>query len=165
MNTKIIVVALVAIVIAAGGYMFPKVQNHVGSVVGPDSYFEYVANNGLQKYGQTVSLQTATTTVCAIKSPAATSTLVFAGVRFSTSSTTASTVSLAQATTAYATTTNINTYAVSANAQATIVASTTGSVAGDATIFAPNTFFVVGMAGGIGTFSPVGSCSAEFVRI
>lgn len=167
MNIKLIVVALVAIVIAIGGYMFPKVQSPLGSVVGPDSYFEYVANNDLQKYGQTVTLRTATTTICAIKSPAATSTLTFAGVKFAVSSSTASTVTLAKATTAYATTTQIgNLVAIAANGQSTILAtSTAANIIAQDTVFAPNTFFVVGMAGGVGTFSPTGSCSAEFVRI
>lgn len=168
MNSKILWVAVVVVaIIAAGAYLFPKVQSPLGSVVGPDSYFEYVANNDLQKYGQTVTLRTATTTVCAIKSPAATSTLSFAGVRFTVSSSTAATIALAKATTAYATTTILgNEVTLAAGAQATIVATSTATNLnlGNYT-FAPNNWLVVGMRGGIGTFSPIGSCSAEFTRI
>lgn len=138
-----------------------------GAVTGPDSYFDYVANNNLKKYGKTIGFTTATTTVCAIKSPAATSTLIYGSAQFDTSSTSASTVTLAKATTAFATTTALTRVAVSANAKATVMASTTPLLATGAInglVFAPSTYFVVGMEGGAGTFSPVGSCSAEFVQ-
>ena len=182
MNNKFISVALIAIlVIAIGAYTFPKgntiVERVVGAVTGPDSFFDYVANNDLQKFGQTKPLTTATTTVCAIKSPTATSTLSLGGVKLIVSSTTASVVTIAKATTAFATTTRLSRASVAAGAQITLtvfVASTTGVYGSlgqihtaDETdiIFAPNTFMVVGMEGNIGTFSPTGSCSAEFVRI
>ena len=171
MNNKFIGVALIAIlVIAIGAYMFPKgntiVERIVGAVSGPDTYFDYVANNDLQKFGQTKPLTTATTTVCAIKSPTATSTLIFGSVKFTVSSTTASTVTLAKATTAFATTTSLGSASVGASAQATVVSKKTAA-GGDGLdeTFAPDTYFVVSMAGGVGTFSPTGSCSAEFVRI
>lgn len=139
----------------------------VGAVAGPDTYFPYVANNDLQKFGQTRGLVTATTTVCAIQSPVSTSTLDFASVKFIVGSTTAATITLAKAATPFATTTILNTQALAANAQGTFMASSTNLFAtgliGDV-IFAPSQWFVVGMAGGIGTFSPVGSCSAEFIR-
>ncbi len=175
MDNKFIGVALIAIlVIAIGAYTFPKgntiVERVVGAVTGPDSYFDYVANNDLQKFGQTKPLTTATTTVCAIKSPTATSTLTFGGIKFVVSTTSASVVTLAKASSAFATTTLIGQQSIGANAQGTIVvASSTPSA--NATFldglmtFAPNTYFVVGMQGNPGTYSPVGSCSAEFVRI
>lgn len=120
--------------------------------------------NGVKNYFDRQTMKTATTTVCAIKSPAATSTLVSGLVNFSVSSTTASTVTVAKSATAYATTTLINSVSVGANAYATILtASTTNSalVQTDRT-FAPNTYLVVGMAGGVGTFSPTGYCSAQW---
>jgi hypothetical protein len=161
MTNKIIVaVALVVIaIIAIGGYSYPSVtetvvERTVGAVVGPDTYFPYVANN---------DVHTATTTVCSIKSPAATSTLRVGAVTLTTSSTTASIVTLAKATTAYATTTALSRLALAANAQATHFAST--SAGSTDIIFSPNTYFVVGMEGGAGTFSPVGACTAVFTRI
>jgi len=135
----------------------------LGSVSGPNTYLPFVANNNLQKYGQTVTLRVATTTVCAIKSPTATSSLTFSGVNLLRSSTTASVVTLAKATTPYATTTFLGSLSLAANAQGTVVATTSLPVG--SAVFAPNTWFVVGMSGGIGTFSPAGSCSAEFTRI
>lgn len=144
----------------------------LGGVSGPDTYFSYVANNNLQEYGETKGFTTATTTVCAIKSPAATSTLVFAGVNFTVSSSTASLVTLAKATTAYATSTALNTLTLAANAQGAQIATSSTATVGVVgnNIFSPNTYFVVGMQdttpqAGAGTFSPVGSCSARFLRI
>ncbi len=146
----------------------------LGSVAGPNSYFDFVANNDLQKFGKTVRMvgTAASTTVCAIKSPPATSTLAFAGVNFTTSSTTGSVVTLAKATTAFATTTVLNNLTLAANAQGAQIATSSMATLGivPSIIFAPNTYFVVGMQdttpeAGTGHFSPVGSCSAEFVRI
>lgn len=116
------------------------------------------------KYAK-VPLTTATTTVCQIVGPAATSTLISAGISFTTSSTSASTVTLAKAAkNTNATTTLIgNRIAIAANAQDTIVASTTAAqLAAEATIFGPNELFVVSMEGNGGTWSPVGSCAAVF---
>lgn len=110
---------------------------------------------------------TATTTVCAIQSPNATSSLEGGGVRMTVSSTTASIVTIAKAATAFATTTLINSASVGANAQATLLAASTtlSSLEQTNRIFAPSTWLVVGMQGGTGTFSPTGSCSAIFHKI
>jgi len=98
---------------------------------------------GLRLVGLEKALATGSSTVCAIQSPSATSTLVSAGVKFTLASTSAVTVDLSKGTTQYATSTLIGTtYSVAASAQATIVASSTGSVAGDGTIFAPSQWFV-----------------------
>lgn len=167
-NSKIGIALVAVLVIAIGAYLYTQVEKPFGAVTGPDSYFDYVANNDLQRYGQTKPLTQATTTVCAIKGPAATSTLIFAGVNFVVSSSTASTVTFAKASTAFATTTSLSSTAVGAGAQGTIVfATSTTATTGLNTnfVFGPSTYFVVGMAGGTGTFSPTGSCSAEFERI
>lgn len=145
----------------------------VGSVASPDipsPYFSF----GDQRFwaGSTDSLTQASTTVCAIQSPAATSTLISAGIRFSFATTSAVIVDLAKSATQYATTTKIgSTQNIVGGAQATIVASTTGSVAGDATIFAPNNYFVVKMEGPYVNATtqpgnaPVGSCYAVWTEV
>ncbi len=100
----------------------------------------------------------ATTTVCAIQSPNATTTLGFFSANFTTGTTTASTITMASAKNAFATTTVLGgSLSMAANSQATFIASTTPG-----TIYAPLTWFVVGMAGGAGNFSPVGACNASF---
>jgi len=137
----------------------------VGALTGPDIPYPYFSFGGVRRFaGSTTSLTQATTTVCAIQSPAATSTLVGGGIRLQVSSTTASTVTIAKATTPYATTTLINSSSVSANAQATILAASTSVSALSQTdrTFAPNQYLVVGMAGGSGTFSPTGVCHATW---
>lgn len=118
---------------------------------------------GIRLVGLRKSLATGTSTVCAIQSPSATSTLISGVVNFTLASTSAVEVDISKGTTQYATSTNINSrYAIGASKQATIVASSTGSVAGDATIFAPNTWFIVkynDVYNGVGDAS-TGSCSA-----
>jgi len=140
-----------------------------GAVSSPDILSPYFSFGGARFWATEADFATATTTVCAVQSPAATSTLVrdASTVSFTTSSTTASTVTVAKATTAFATTTLIRTESVGANAQATFTMASTTSVASTAAwtleqqnlTFAPNTWLVVSMAGGTGTFSPVGACS------
>lgn len=138
----------------------------LGSVSSPDIQSPYFSFGGVRHWGaRTETLTSATTTICALQSPPATSTLEFASIQLTTSSTTASTVTIAKATTAFATTTLLGNGSISANAQGTIVASTTNSVNPSGLgVFSPNTYLVVGMAGGIGTFSPVGSCIATWVQ-
>lgn len=142
------------------GMLSPKV---IGSVSSPDIQSPYFSVGGLQQWKASVSLTTATTTVCAIQSPAATSTLESAGVLFTTGSTTASTITLAKAATAFATTTSLGRHVLAANAAGQLQASTTQTVGlNDTTVFGPNQWFVIGMEGGIGTFSPVGQCHATW---
>ncbi len=164
-----IIGAVAVLALLVGGYaaLAPKdvAPQPVGAVSGPDIPFPYIAVNGVAKYYNRKPFLTATTTVCAIKSPNATSTLSKdSGVRMNVSSTTASTVTLAKATTPFATTTLIgSSVVVAANAQADLTASTTAAQdAATVGLFAPNTYFVVGMAGGVGTFSPSGDCHADF---
>ena len=172
MKNKLFAVVLVVIVaIAIAGVFLPVgksvVNEIVGAVAGPNAYLPYVANNNLQTYSLTKEFQLASTTICYIKSPSATSSLSFAGVNFTTSSTTSSVVTLAKASTPYATTTALNTLTLSAGAQGVMIATSSVATVGVVSnnIFGPNQYFVVGMQGGVGTFSPVGSCSAEFKRI
>lgn len=132
-----------------------------GSVSSPDIMSPYFSFGGLKHWaGRTDSLTQATTTVCAIQSPAATSTLAWAGVLFKVSSTTASIVTLATSTSPYATTTLLIANNIGANAQGYV--NFQGS---SANVLAPNTWVVVGMAGGTGTFSPTGTCQAEFMAL
>lgn len=122
-------------------------------------------DNGVERVTRrTASLNAASTTVCALMShPTATSTLEFGGVNFDVSSTSASVVTIGKASTPYATTTWLTNESISANAQASIgVPATTTSSGMAALIFAPATYMVVGMQGGVGTFSPSGVCSADF---
>lgn len=130
-----------------------------GATPGPDISSPFLTVNGVKTWYNRQAMKTATTTVCAIKSPAATSTLVDASAQFSVSTTSASVITMARGATAYATTSIIGSQvAVSAGAQVTMIGTTTAP----GSIFAPNTFFVVGMQGNPGTYSPSGYCQAVF---
>lgn len=134
-----------------------------GAVSGPDSFFPCTSNEGITTCVTRIAMRTATTTVCAIKSPAATSTLVSGTARFTYSSTTAPLVRFAKATTPYATTTALGNATIAAGAQGTLQASSTPVGAlGDITVFEPSSYLVVALSGGVGTFSPTGICQATF---
>lgn len=178
------VVAVLALVIAGISLVAPReagqveglgsLNNATSTITNPHNFTEdlaigsgfWVAGVG-EAYKKTTSLNSATTTVCALQSPDATSTLAIGSISLSVSSTTASTLTLARATTAFATTTVLGYGSVAANARAdvAVMASTTGSSVASGFLFPPNTYFVVGMQGGVGTFSPTGVCQAHFTTI
>ena len=167
--------AVISIVVVAIGLMFfsptPNVINQMvgsggNSLTTPD--FTY---GGITSYRVALNLAdiqantgTGTSTVCAIQSPAATSTLRMAAVRFDLATTTAVQVTLAKASTPYATTTALGGGALGASAQGTFIATTTplDSVDEDK-VFGPSKYFVVGVSGGAGgKYTPTGVCQAEF---
>lgn len=183
-NKKIWVALIVVAIIAIGGYSFPTFQKTtekgLGAVAAPTTNlpsmgvvqlglgtgcgdnFSTCLGPNLIGGGQVMAQ--ATTTICAIQSPNATTTLTEFGIDFTTSSTTASVVTIAKAANAFATTTQIgNNLAIAANAEASFQASSTAAqLATNNTIIAPNNWIVVGMAGGVGNFNPVGKCSGIF---
>lgn len=161
-----------AVTVVWGAFFGPvqKVVNQaapsLGAVSSPDINSPYFSFGQVRLWAaHTDSLTAATTTVCALQSPAATSTLLKGSVSFSVSSSTATIVTMAKATTPYATTTSLGSAILAAGAQGTFNATTTPVVGvDDKVVFAPNSYFVVGMAGGVGTFSPTGTCQAVWVQ-
>ena len=177
MNKQNLLLGLVAVVLVLG-VTFPRGNTVVeriieaGASAGPNYTNSYQVLNGMEVAYRASSFQQATTTVCALRAPEnATSTLAFGSVSFAVSSTSATTVTVAKATTAFATTTLLRTVSIAAGGQSYFpVASTTASASVTAfalaqtnETFAPGEYLVVGMAGGIGTFSPTGGCNAQFV--
>lgn len=166
MKSKITLgVALVAVVIATLGLIFPKVQVPLGSVVGPELLSPFFSVNEVRHEYRRAALVKATTTPCAVKAPNATSTLLSASVQIRTSTTTATTWHLAEATTAFATTTNIAIFSLGSGDQGTLanVASTTA--ADGLSVISPNNYVVWGVAG-IGNLTSdklLGTCQAEFL--
>lgn len=161
----IVVSGIMALLIAGGTVVVtaptPEAPvDNLGAAPGPDTGYTYFGVGGVRQHSASKSLQTGTTTVCSIKSPNATSSLLFGGIRFVVGSTTASTVTLAKSTNGTATSSSLGTFALAANAQGVGTASTTGNH-----IFAPNQYFVVSMGGGTGTYSPTGTCKATFVEM
>ena len=163
---------IAAVVLLLGGYVFhtPAVENVFGALAGPDIPSPYLNWGGMRQWNNGLSFTQATTTPCAIQSPAATSTLVEAGVRVDVASTTATRWDIAKAANAFATTTAIGSMQnIAADGQAFFHASTSPG-AGAVEVFAPNTFLVIGVRGGItpgtaGTgFVPSGRCQATFIE-
>ena len=139
----------------------PAQEEALGASASPDSPFSWESVGGVRRFYGSMAMNTATTTVCAIQSPAVTSTLTYFSAVWDVSSSTASTVTLAQAANAFATTTQLGVnHSIAADAQSILVASSTALSANN--ILAPSQFVVIGMKGGSGTFSPVGYCKAEF---
>lgn len=164
-NIKTFIIGALVVLTGVFGFSFFK-DAPLGATPGSDFSSESITVNGVPLTFKTSAFESATTTVCALQAPSATSTLVNGSARFTVSSTTAATVVLAKATTRYATTTSLGKATIGASAQGTVTATTTPTDALDEDkIFAPNDWLVVGMQGGSGTFSPTGSCSAQWMSL
>ena len=141
----------------------------VGGLSSPDISSPYFSVGGVYEWkAQTANLIQASTTLCAIQSPAATSTLGRAVIRLVNATTSAVIIDLAKASSPYATTTLLGTtYAMGGSTQVTIVASSTGL--GGSQVFAPNDWFVVkhadGTGGGYTGEAPTGVCQAVWTAI
>lgn len=147
------------------------VQSPLGSLTGPDIQSPYLNVNSVRHEYRGMNLTLATTTPCALQSPSATSTLVHASLAVTTASSTATTWTIAKASTAYATTTRLGTFSLGSGALGTMVASSTQtSVSGDTktvddvSVVAPNTFIVWSKAGDTPAGTGLGGvCRAEFI--
>lgn len=138
----------------------------LGAVNSPNVISQWFMVNGVKHYYKKMSLNSATTTVCSMQAPTeATSTLVYAHLVESVSSTTASIVDFAKSANTGATTSLIGTTfpTIAANTQAFLLATTTRYI-NDNVIFAPGNYFVANQKGGANNvFSPTGTCVAEWV--
>jgi len=143
-----------------------------GSVTSPEITSNYLCVGGVCRYYYRVAARNiraltdtgavGTSTICAIKSPAATSTLVSASVALSTGATTTAILDMAKSANDNATTTQIgNTISLTAGQKVYLVASTTPT-AGEVTTFPPSYYFIVKMAQLGNSFSPAGYCNTVF---
>ena len=160
---KKILIGLGVVVLLVLGVTLPRgnsvVQQIVGANPGPDSYSPYNSFNGIQQWYTSRALTQASSTICAIKSPSATSTLVRGSVHINTN-TTASTAVIGKATTAFATTTLLGQNSIAAGTELNLVASTS-PISNGALTFSPNTYMVVGLYGSAAV-SLTGKCQATF---
>jgi hypothetical protein len=169
---KNVIAALVAGVIAAVAVVnvIPKSEQvivertikevEVGAITGPRILSPFLDHNGIVTYSSREAFRTGTTTVCVIKSPSATSTVLWASAVSFTGSTTAATMTIATSTTAFATTSTLVTTSVAANAQN--VQAHWLNFGGNNGVLRPNEWITVSLTGGHGTFSNRGACQAEF---
>lgn len=159
----IVLVGFVAFTKSVNTETVVKEVQKLGSVVSselPDNNFSF---GQVRRWAYGPKMNVATTTLCAIKSPSATSTLISAGLQVFTGTSTSATIDIGTSTTAFATTTNL----VSAFSLASGAVGATGwtSAGGSAqdNIMAPNTFVVVKTAGaGLGGYTYGGKCTVVF---
>lgn len=164
-------VGLLTIALLLGAYATflktPTVVKENGDkvVVGaqPISPFNYSCVGGVCRFvASKPTLTQASSTICALQSPAATSTLVSGAVHIDIN-TTASTAVIGKATTAFATTTKLAQAAIAAGTELNLVASTS-PITNGANVFSPNTWMVVSLEGS-GAVNLDGNCQATWEQI
>lgn len=142
--------------------------SQLGAVSSPNINSPYFSFGGVRYWGaHTESLNQATTTVCALQSPAATSTLQYGGLTITYATSSAVVLRLSKASTYNSTTTSLASSPLAAGARGTIIASSTGlGVNLDGTnVFSPNQWFIGSIEGGqIGVASPTGICQAVWIQ-
>lgn len=166
------ILAVIAIIISlvVGGFALtrsnapaPVTDNEPtpGAVASPDVQGPYYSVNGLATYKYHTPMTKNASTTCAMKSPAATSTLVTLAYTIASSSSAATIWELGTAVNPFSTTTLIGTkYNVAAGAQAAVVGSTTPSTGYP--ILAPNTWVNLKIGAPAAGF-PLGYCDSEFI--
>jgi len=168
-------IAVLALLFAGIAYITPGQpgqpgkdgRSGVGAAAGPDipsPYLRFGASFGIREWKTATGLRAATTTPCAIQSPAATSTLISGGVTYTVASTSAVYTEIGKASTQYATTTSLGTAALAGGAQGTLLATTpVGGSFDESMVFGPSTWMVVKVsAGDVTNFAPTGACHATF---
>lgn len=135
----------------------------LGSVTGPDVYFPYVGHNNSRVWVVRQPMNTATTTLCSMKAPSATSTLHWTGFSITTATATAATIDIGTSTSAYATTTNlVAARSIAANGLGNASWSPVGGSVNDSTV-SPGVYVNVKTAGaGLGGYTYGGTCTAIF---
>lgn len=162
MIKNLVISALTALIVVTAGIALtqkePAAPQTVGSVSSPDISSPYFSYGGVRfDAGHTDNLIQASTTgaICTFQTAPATTTLQEgSGVRLVVSTTTASTVRVYTDSIQGGTTTFLFGASVAANAQATVVATTTNN----SFVIGPSQWINVIMTGGTGTFSPTGTC-------
>lgn len=167
---NILISALVAFIVAGGFVAFNQpVQKVIDQTVtkfgatSPDFSSPYISYGDMDFWASKSAMRTATTTLCAIQSPSATSTLEFAFFSITTGTSTSATIDIATGTTAFATTTNlVSAVSIGSGATGQQWWSPVGGSVNDNTM-APNTWVLVKTAGaGLGGYTYTGSCGAGF---
>lgn len=141
----------------------PK-ENNVGAVTGPDIYSDYMSVNGSVLYVRRMNLRSATTTVCSLITPPATTTLQSATVELRSGTTTAMAIAIGTATNNGATTTRLAYQQLAASQTYNLVSTSTALTD---LLIAPSTFINVVMAGAPGgdfaNFAPRGTCNIRLL--
>ena len=152
-------------------------EQKLSAVTGPDLNSPWMKLGGTTLWARNTSFASATTTVCSITSPAATSTLLMATAQIKTATTSALVLEIGRSLAPDATTTRLSLLNVAANKHATLTAGTvaTSTQAGpseqihttdsQALVFPPSSRLNVKIGGLNGaTHGVVGSCNGVWVQ-
>ena len=174
MNNKVIWLGLLVVLIV--GAVLPmgkqnktvveRVIENVGAVPGPDMSFPFIGVNGVRVWPMTAKMNAASTTLCAFKTPTATTTIIRSySLQIETATATAAHITIATSTKSAATSTSnalVSNYGVPANTGTTIA----GVPANQLGILAPSEYLLFMTAGaGLGGYTYGGSCNALFEEI
>lgn len=167
MKNNLIVGGVILAIVLGGIGMFTPVGKtatqavqKLGALAGPDIPSPYLQWGGVYQYNGVQTMQTATTTLCAIQGPTATSTVSFADFSVTTGTSTAATIDIGFGSTKYATSTNLVS-AVSVGSGAKGAGVYTGSTAN--VVLPPSNYLIVKTAGaGVGGYTYTGTCAASF---
>lgn len=170
-NILNVVLCAVMLVIGAGVFMESPVtivkeitkDVPTGAVVSTEIDSNTLAFGGIREHAYRTKMAPATTTLCVFKSPASTSTLMYAGYEIYAGTTTAANIDIAKGNTALATTTLLVTgTSVASGARANVSWTTAGATAAD-DIMAPSTYVLVKTAtAGLSGYTYGGTCTAKF---
>lgn len=176
---KKLLVGILAVAVLFVGYVAFKGNDEVAPVVvpagalsSPDIASPYLSFGGVRRWAYTQDMRQASSTLCSIQAPAASSTLVSLTALFSTTAAIGATqYAFGNDPTAFSTTTIIVApYAAAAGAKLEIVASTTMNTAFVLNgVVPPSTYINLKLStstAGVGTgFAPVGWCKAVFQEV
>lgn len=171
MQNKLVTVVLAAAIIALGAYTFthqtaPLPTQQVGAVSSPDISSPYLAWGGVREWRGSAAFN-ASSTLCAIQGPAATSTLQFANMAFTSQPAYTTSYMIGYSATKNATTTGLTALTAEAAGELSpIVATTSVTVLKDG-IVAPNAWinFNLSTSTATGLNQAIGRCSAGFREI
>lgn len=176
MNRKNLIIAFLAgvAVIGVAWGLSPSSTSVVEKTVerlggtNPDVISQYLNVGGVRHEYRRAALNTATTTPCALQSPAATSTLLHSALRIEVGTSTATVWTVAKAANAFATTTAFDQFSLGSGAQGTMFVGSASSTAPDEiSVIAPSQYVVWGVQGTTIANSALltGYCQAEFIVI
>lgn len=182
-SRNVLMVVLVSLVVSLGVvyFMKPYILPPYAGAPGPDRFFPCESSEGITKCFKKVGLSQSTTTVCAMQSPNATSTLVRGGMSITNlSSSTGYILGMVRSDNTGTSTGSVSgsgtvkmaTTSIAANALGVLNAFATSSRTDNGTnffqewltdkTFEPGEYLVGYIQGGGGTFSPTGICQATW---
>lgn len=161
--TLAILLGLVGVFKDSRGNVQNTPQQNFGSVASPDIMSPYFSFGGVVHWGYRQDMRQASSTLCSMQSPAATTTIVgFPSANFTTAASYTTVYAWGNATDAFSTTTLMGNFTIIAANKGLLIASSTAmSALQDSQVIPPLTYINFKLSTGTAsaTFAPVGTCS------